>query len=185
VNQGEIMSSLLRIFAGMLLFVAVSAFAAEEAETKMAITTTAFLDEGIFPVLYTCDGKDISPQLDWTNVPAKTQTFALLMVDPGAPGGTFYHWILYNIPKSTASLPESLSKLPAGALAGTNSMKKAQYNGPCPPKGSMHTYIFTLYALDTKLNLPAGADGKKVLEAMQKHIVGETKLTGVYSRWLQ
>ncbi|HEX4044745.1 MAG TPA: YbhB/YbcL family Raf kinase inhibitor-like protein [Gammaproteobacteria bacterium] len=154
------------------------------AAKTFTLNTNAFLDEGTLPVLYTCDGKDVSPEFDWTNVPAKTQTFALILVDPTAPGGDFYHWVVYNLPKTTSKLLEG-DKLPAGAMAGKNGWNKAQYNGPCPPKGSAHTYIFTLYALDSKLDVPAGADGKTVVSAMQKHILGKVSLTTVFSRWLQ
>lgn len=179
------MSRLKLIIALLFSAFAVATYAEEAADTKLAMTTTAFLDEGIIPVLYTCDGKDISPQLDWTNVPAKTQTFALLLADPDTASGIFYHWVLYNIPKNTVTLSEGITKLPAGTLVGKNSMQKTQYNGPCPPKGATHNYYFTLYALDTKLTLPAGADAKAVLNAMKNHIVGETKLSSVYSRWLK
>lgn len=172
----------LSILAGMFVAITLAA-QAEEAKT-FTLNTNAFLDEGVLPVLYTCDGKDISPQLDWTNIPAKTEAFSLIMTDPDAPGGTFYHWIVYNIPKNTTELAQGSNKLPAGALTGKNGFGKMQYNGPCPPKRSSHTYLITLYALDSKLDLTAGVDGKKVEEAIQKHIVGKVKLTAVYSRWL-
>lgn len=178
------MSSIRMMIVCLLSVVSIAAFGEEAAAPKMAMTTTAFLDEGIIPVLYTCDGKNISPQLDWTETPAKTETFALVLSDPNATNGTFYHWVLYNIPKKTSSLPEGMKTPPAGTLVGTNSWKKSQYNGPCPPKGASHRYVFKLYALDTKLTLPANADAQAVLKTMQQHVIGETKLTGVYSRWL-
>jgi hypothetical protein len=167
-----------------LMSLTVQAAATAPAANPFTLNTTAFLDQGTLPVLYTCDGKNISPEFDWTNVPAKAQTFVLIMTDPTAPGGTFYHWIVYNIPKSTVQLPQGIDKLPSGALAGKNSWGKPQYGGPCPPKGSAHSYIVTVYALDTKLTLPAGAEGQAVLDAMQKHIVGKVALTAIYSRWL-
>ena len=106
-------------------------------------------------------------------------------MDPKAAKGSFYHWVLYNIPKNISSLPSTENKLPAGLTVGKNSLGNAQYKGPCPPKGAAHSYIFTLYALDTKLNLPAGADAQALLTAMDKHILAKTKLTATYSRWIK
>lgn len=163
-----------------------SAFADETADTSaFTLSTTAVLDQGPLAVLYTCDGKDLQPQFSWTNLPPTTQTLAIIFSDPDAPGGTFYHWVLFNIPKTTKELPEGMQKIPAGATLGKNSFDKTQYNGPCPPKGTAHTYVFTLYALDTKLNLPVNTDATTLLDAMQGHIVGRAKLTTVYSRWLK
>lgn len=163
-------------------FVSLSVSAEEETQA-FTLTTTAFLDQMTIPVLYTCQGKDISPEMNWVNVPAKTQTFALVMSDTDAPGGIFYHWVLFNIPKATNNLPEALTKAPAGALMGKNSFEKQQYNGPCPPKGKAHTYVFTLYALDSKLDLPDGSSGIDVLASVKKHTVGKAVLTGVYTPW--
>lgn len=166
------------VVALILLFSA----SAHAADTTFAMTTTAFLDEGVLPVLYTCDGKDLSPAFTWTNPPAGTEAYALIFVDQNT-ASPFYHWVIYNIPKTTTSLPQDLNKLPEGAVVAKNSFGKNQYNGPCPPKGSSHTYIFTLYALKTKLTIPKDADAKTVIEAAQQNAIGQTKLTTVYSRW--
>ncbi len=157
----------------------------EAANTKFTLNTNAFLDTGPMPVLYTCDGKNISPQLDWVNVPAKTQALAIVLKDPQAKNGTFYHWVVYNIPTSVTTLPEDSSKLPAGVGIAKNSDNKAAYTGPCPPKGSSHTYTFDLYALNSKLDVPAGADGKDVEKLIVKHMIEKAEITGVYSRWLK
>jgi Raf kinase inhibitor-like YbhB/YbcL family protein len=166
-----------------------SALAEEAAATKpaanpMTLTTNAFLDQGSLPVLYTCDGKDISPQLSWDGAPDKTQSYALIFSDLNAPKGNFYHWVIYNVPKSVTTLPQAMDKAPSGSLLGKNSWEKEKYNGPCPPKGDSHTYVFRLYALDTKLTLPKGADATTVLQAMDKHILGKVDLSAVYSRWI-
>ena len=163
---------------------AANAPAAKPATPPFAITSTGFLDQGTLPVLYTCDGNDISPEFAWTGAPAKTQTFVMIASDEDAPGGTFYHWVVYNIPKSVAELPQAMEKAPAGIQIGKNSYNKLSYNGPCPPKGSAHDYTFTLYALDSKLNVPKGADAKTVLNAMQHHIVDQVKIIAQFSRWL-
>ena len=157
----------------------------EEKPPKFELSTSAFLDEGVLPVLYTCDGKDLSPQIAWTNPPPKTKSFALIMSDPLAPKGTFYHWVLFNMSAKTTEIAEGMQPLATGSVLGQNDFGKTQYNGPCPPKGSAHTYIFTVYALDSNLSLKKGATAKDVLAAMQKHMLGQSKLTAVYSRWIQ
>lgn len=178
----------MKIFAAILTCLScllTTAFADEAAKPapKMTITSNAYLDKMAIPTLYTCDDKNVSPQLSWSDVPAKTVSLALVMKDIDAPSGTFYHWIFFNIPPSITELPQG-SNVPAGAISGKNSFGKTEYDGPCPPKGSAHNYIITLYALDAKLNLPNGADAQNVLDAMKNHIISQVELTGVYSRWI-
>ncbi len=173
-------------FFSSLLLISSPAFA-EDAAPKpdaMSLTTNGFLDKMAMPTLYTCDGKDVSPQLTWANVPAKTVSLALIMKDIDAPNGEFYHWVLFNIPKNTTELDQGAAA-PAGANMGLNSFSKAAYSGPCPPKGSAHTYIFTLYALDSKITLPKNADGPALIAALKDHVISHVELTGVYSRWIQ
>ncbi len=174
-----------------LLFASSAALAetaapAEPAEPapKLAITSNAFLDKMAMPTLYTCDGKDLSPGLTWTDPPAKTSAYAIIMNDIDAPDKNFYHWIVYNIPGKTLDIPQG-GPLPAGALTGKNNFDKPGYSGPCPPKGTAHNYVITLYALDNKLTLPKDASGTEVMAALKGHIIGQTELTGVYSRWIQ
>jgi Raf kinase inhibitor-like YbhB/YbcL family protein len=171
------------IITALGFLLSVGAYAADAPSTNFAMTTNAFLDTGALPTLYTCDSKDVSPQLSWINPPPKTQSFALIVSDPDAPDGTWYHWVVYNLSSKTTELAENAEKLPAGAISGKNSWGKTQYNGPCPPKGSIHNYEFTLYALDTKL--PPDADTKKVMDEIKKHTIKKAQLTTVYSRWLQ
>jgi len=148
------------------------------------LTSAAFAtDEGI-PRKYTCDGDDISPPLSWSEPPEGTQSFALICDDPDAPVGTWVHWVLYNIPADKRSLPEAIpaqAQLSDGSLHGKNSWKRRDYGGPCPPSGT-HRYFFKLYALDVTLNLGAGATKKKVLRAMEGHILAQVELMGTYSR---
>jgi Raf kinase inhibitor-like YbhB/YbcL family protein len=188
------MQILVRVLFGILLSMATIAHAeeakeaakeaAKEEKNPMVLNTNAFLDKGMFPTMYTCDGKDISPQFSWTGIPTKTKSLALVMEDPDAPNGNFYHWVIYNMPKTVKEIPEG-GKTPAGATIGKNSFDKLKYSGPCPPKGSSHTYTITLYALDTKLSLPKGADGSAVSKAIEGHVVGKIGLSTVYSRWIQ
>lgn len=140
-----------------------------------------FANQKTLPVYFTCKGKDISPELNWTNPPPKTESFALIFSDPDAPAGTFYHWVVYNIPKTATGFAQAISNLPMGASVGRNSWNSEQYKGACPPRGSSHHYAFTLYSLDSKLdNLALDADAEAVLKAMQGHIIAQAVLTATY-----
>jgi Raf kinase inhibitor-like YbhB/YbcL family protein len=145
------------------------------------LTSTAFAEGQTIPARYTCDGADVSPLLRWDGAPA-AQSFALIADDPDAPGGTFTHWVLFDIPAAQRELPEGQA---TGALgvAGRNDFGKAGYGGPCPPRGAPHRYIFTLSALDVAtLNLPANASRSDVEAAMRGHILGQAQLMGRYGR---
>src|SRR5690349_2431527 len=105
---------------------------------NLTLATPAFLDGGMVPIIYTCDGQDISPQISWANAPLKTQSFALILSDPDAPGGVWYHWVVYNIPADAKEFAENIQRFPGDTEVGKNSWDKAQYSGPCPPKGAAH-----------------------------------------------
>lgn len=148
------------------------------------LTSTAFSQGDPIPAKYTCDGQDISPPLGWSDPPQGTRSFALVNDDPDAPVGTWDHWVIYNLPSETRSLPEAVSsdaELPDGSRNGQNSWRRLGYGGPCPPSGT-HRYFFKLYALDTSLGLDPGAGKQQVLTAMEGHILGQAELMGVYSR---
>ncbi len=150
----------------------------------LKIISTAFTEGGMIPTQYTCDGRDISPPLSWTKGPEGTKSFALISDDPDAPMGTWVHWVAYNIPASSTSLPENVSKsekLDDGTLQGLNDFKKHGYGGPCPPGGT-HRYFFKLYALDTELKAGPDLTKKKLLREMEGHIIGKGELMGRYSR---
>lgn len=177
------MKKLLSLLACLLSTQHISAFAAMDPTTQsktFTLQTNAFRNLGSIPARYSCDGEDISPNLTWQNIPAKTQTFALIFSDPDAPMGNFYHWVLYNIPKTITQLPEGVTNFPQGILIGKNSWGKQQYNGPCPPKGSEHRYLLTLYALDSTLTLSAGADAETLMAAMQNHIIAKASISGTF-----
>lgn len=147
------------------------------------ITTTAFRDGGSISKRLTCDGPDVSPALSWSDPPAGTKSLAIIADDPDAPGGTWVHWVLYDLPPDTRKLPEGMTKdreLPNGALQGRNDFGKIGYNGPCPPRGSEHRYFFKLYALDSKTGLKAGATKRDLEHAMKGHILAQTQLIGKY-----
>lgn len=146
--------------------------------TPLMITSPAFVEGEPIPIKFSCDGEDISPALAWTDPPEGTLSFALIMDDPDAPGGTWVHWVLYNIPPETRMLPENVPAEPIladGSEHGKNSWGRADYGGPCPPSGT-HRYFFKLYALDTTL------DEDPLLGGMEGHILAEAQLMGVFSR---
>lgn len=149
------------------------------------LTSTAFSAGETIPKKFTCDGPDVSPQLKWNDPHANTQSIALIMDDPDAPGGTWVHWVLYDLPASTRELPEGVAKqeqLPSGARQGRNDFGKIGYGGPCPPPGKPHRYFFKLYALDAKLGLKAGATKADLERAMKGHILAQVELIGKYGR---
>lgn len=151
----------------------------------LSISSPVFQEGEGIPAKYSCEGQDISPPLAWGEPPADTNSFALIVDDPDAPGRVFTHWVLFNLPADSRELPEAVPAQPqlsSGALQGKNDFGKTGYGGPCPPPGRPHRYQFTLYALDQLLDLKSGASKQQVLEAMQGHILGQGQLTGTYQR---
>ena len=159
----------------------------EDINTEFVLTSSAFAEGAHIPVKYTCDGQNISPPLDWNQAPAGTVSFALIMDDPEA--GNYTHWVIFNLPPNSSNLPEDVpkvEKLASGALQGKIASGGIGYPigyfGPCPFKGSSHHYRFILYALDTSLDLAAGASKEQVLKAMEGHILAQSQLIGIYQR---
>ncbi|MDX1664198.1 MAG: YbhB/YbcL family Raf kinase inhibitor-like protein [Candidatus Promineifilaceae bacterium] len=149
----------------------------------LTLRSPAFTEGDFIPPQYTCDGADIAPPLTWHDLPSDVESYALIVDDPDAPGGTWTHWIVYNIPPEVEEFPEDLSSEhePALGVEGVNSWGESGYRGPCPPEGE-HRYFFKLFALNTVLDLEAGADRDAVLEAINGHILAEGQLMGVYER---
>jgi Raf kinase inhibitor-like YbhB/YbcL family protein len=150
---------------------------------EISLTSTAFEHGGGIPYLYTCEGDDISPPLQWSGAPVSTRTYAMVCEDPDAPRGTWIHWVLYNISGDALELTKAvptLPQLPSGARHGRNTAGDMAYAGPCPPPGKPHRYFFRLYALDISLNLPPGATKVELEQAMDQHIVAQGTLMGTY-----
>jgi hypothetical protein len=150
----------------------------------MQMTSREFNDGDLMPRQYTCDGRNASPPLAWTGVPRAARSLALIVEDPDAPGGSYVHWVLFNLPAEVTSLPEGIAPhgiVANGARQGMTSAQHIGYVGPCPPSGT-HRYVFTLSALDTRLDLDPGATKRNVIEAMQGHILDESTLIGRYRR---
>jgi hypothetical protein len=147
----------------------------------MDMLSTAFNSGDTIPDRFTCRGLNISPPLEWDQVPPEAGSLVLIMDDPDAPSGLFVHWVLYNIPPELQGLPEGIT--PDGDIrVGRSSFGQGGYGGPCPPKGGTHRYYFRLYALDQKLDLGNGATRTQVVDAMQKHILAQTELMGLFGR---
>jgi Raf kinase inhibitor-like YbhB/YbcL family protein len=150
----------------------------------MTITSSAFKEGGSIPSRYTCDGSDISPPLAWSQVPDGTRSLALICDDPDAPGGTWVHWVLYDLPAGASGLPEGVTTGADSGTAGTqgiNDFRRSGYGGPCPPGGS-HRYFFRLYALSKELALAPGATKRDLLGAMKGAVLTEAALMGRYRR---
>jgi Raf kinase inhibitor-like YbhB/YbcL family protein len=152
---------------------------------SFALDSTAFADGGAIPGRYTCSGADVSPALSWTGVPDGTRSLALIAEDPDAPGGTWTHWVIWNVPAEAASLPEGVppsETLEDGARQGRNDFRRIGYGGPCPPPGKPHRYFFHLYALDATLALKAGAARSELERAMKGHVLSKAERMGKYGR---
>lgn len=153
--------------------------------SAFALKSAAFEPGGLIPEQFSCQGSDISPALSWTDPPAKTQSFALIVDDPDAPAGTWVHWVAYDLPGTLRGLAQGVPKqeeVPGGGRQGVNDFEKLGYGGPCPPPGKPHRYFFKVYALDAKLNLKAGATKKDVESAMSGHILSKAELVGRFGR---
>ena len=154
----------------------------------MKLTSEAFAHNEEIPRRFTCDGRDASPPLAWSDLPEGTKSLALIVDDPDAPDPkapkrTWVHWVLYNIPAGAGSLPEAVKteELPSGTVVGLNDWERKDYGGPCPPIGS-HRYFHKLYALDTELPEVSPPSKANLLEAMEGHVLGSAELIGTYER---
>ena len=160
--------------------------AEEEGETamEMTITSPAFQEGEAIPVQFSCYGENFSPELAWSGVPEGTTSLVFILDDPDAPGGTWVHWVLFNLPAGTQGLDEKFPEdetLADGTRQGITDFGKTGYGGPCPPSGT-HRYFFKIYALDKRIDDAAIIDKKKLLKLMEGHIIGQGQLMGKYKR---
>ena len=146
------------------------------------LRSKAFSSGQNIPKLYSCNGKNISPQLSWTNAPANTKSFVLILWSPDWPQGTVYKWVLYNIPANIRELAEGDSdNLPETISKGQNSMGDDLYRGPCPPDDKPHRYIFTLYAVDdADLDIASSPQPEEVLSKLKRVTIEKTELAGIF-----
>lgn len=152
------------------------------AATHLSLTSPSIREGARISPRYTCEGEDRSPELRWAHAPEETRSFALIMDDPDAPGRTFTHWVLFDIPTSVDGLSEG--EAASIGRAGKNDFQGDGYGGPCPPPNDgEHRYYFRLFALDVEtLDVPAGARREDVERAMEGHVIGQTELMARFSR---
>lgn len=144
----------------------------------MKIFSPAWKEGDLIPSKYSCDGANVSPPLEWSDVPSGARSLALIVDDPDAPRGLFLHWLAWNIAVSERGLTEGAA---GSAVEGRNGFGKTGYGGPCPPGGT-HRYYFRLFALDAELDAPSGAVRERVERAMQGHILAQADFMGRYTR---
>ena len=187
-----------RLFAGSLLAPALALALAPAlhaappaAQPGLTLTTTAFHDGGVIPNKFTQDASTpVSPPLEWSHVPEGTVSFAIVVDDPDTAlrhtTDEVLHWLIFNIPGSSRSLPENVPHdptLPDGAIQGKNSGGVTGFRGPgAPAAGPYHHYLFQIYALDTKLSLGPDATREELLKAMDGHILAKGALVGRFQR---
>jgi len=154
----------------------------------LELSSPAFRSGGEIPSVHTCEGKDLSPALEWRNLPREARSLVLIVDDPDAPDPkapkmTWVHWILYDLPPAATGLPEAVGTgaLPAGTREGVNDWRRTGYGGPCPPIGR-HRYFFKLYALDAPLGDLALPTKAALEKAMQGHVLASAELMGTYEK---
>lgn len=152
--------------------------------SEFQLYSPAFAPGAAMPKDYTRDGANVSPPLTWRNPPVGTRALALICSDPDAPGGTWIHWVLFNLPVSWTELPERFPRLRefSGARQGVNSYRTWGYDGPAPPKGREHRYLFRLYALSRPLNLAPGIPAAQLEQALSPVLLAQAEYLGVYAR---
>lgn len=159
--------------------------AAALAAEKLSVTSTAFKSGACVPKKYTGDGQDFSPPIAWSKGPVSTKSYAISCLDPDAPVGTWWHWIIFNINPKTQQFYENIpktSKLAEGICQGLNDFQKPGYNGPAPPPGTLHHYHFKVIALDCLLKLAPSANKDAYTNAIKGHVLAEGELVGTYKR---
>jgi Raf kinase inhibitor-like YbhB/YbcL family protein len=151
------------------------------APESIELTSPAFGENDTIPTEFTCDGEEVSPPLEWSDVPSDAKELALLVTDPDAPGGDFVHWTVYGI--DPALRATTVDAVPERGKEGENGTGKAGYAGPCPPEGDdSHRYVFALYALEESSGLAAGASPQEVRSALNRSAIALGQLIGKYER---
>lgn len=142
----------------------------------LKVSSAEFSQAGSIPTKYTCEGDDVNPPLDISNIPEDVKSFAIIVDDPDAPGGTWVHWLVWNIPV-THHIRENENL----GVEGMNDFKRMHYGGPCPPSGT-HRYYFRIYGLDDLIGLKSGASRRDLEQAMRSHILAYGETMGSYKK---
>lgn len=156
------------------------------AVSNFTLSSPAFEDRSMIPADFTCSGQNVSPEISWANPPMNTRSFALVLIDLSAPSGKeIVHWLVYNIAGESEQLVQHQIKsemLPNNSMQGINYLGNVGYDGPCPPLGEKHTYVFTLYALDALLDIGPKRTYADLQKAMAGHILGKASLSCFYKK---
>jgi len=171
------------VLIGMLVGLG-TAYTDDRPTPPFIVISAPWTNGGMIPLVFTCQGSNLSPAISWHSVPPQAKSIVLIMEDPDAPVGLWVHWVLYNIPVTVTNLPQNLSEeflRRHGISSGKNSWGKTGYGGPCPPSGT-HRYFFRIYALDRTLQFDTPPSRTDILQAMEGHIVGEGVVMGRYRR---
>ncbi|TSC60238.1 MAG: PEBP family protein [Parcubacteria group bacterium LiPW_15] len=170
------------VFVVILIVIAAGfLFVYARPQTQMELKSFSFDKNGVMPSRLSCDGGNLSPHLTISGVSAAAKSLALIVDDPDATrGGTFTHWIIWNIPAGTTDMLEG--QYPQGAIQGRNDFGSSSYGGPCPPSGVTHSYHFKLYALDALLSLSTDSTVQDLEPEIEKHLIEKAELVGTYSR---
>lgn len=145
---------------------------------RLEVTSRSFQHLGLIPSLHSCEGEDISPELEFKGAPEGTESYAIIVEDPDAPVGTFDHWLCWNLAKE----PQKIGEGERPPVQGINHFGEYHYRGPCPPRGKPHRYFFKVFALDTRLALEEGSNKQELEAAMKGHIVAAGEMIGLYQR---
>ncbi|HEX5168245.1 MAG TPA: YbhB/YbcL family Raf kinase inhibitor-like protein, partial [Cyclobacteriaceae bacterium] len=142
----------------------------------LKISSPAFRSGEFIPGKFTCQGQDVNPPIQIEGIPQETKSLALIVDDPDAPGGTWVHWVVWNIP-----MIESISENSVPGEEGWNDFRRTGWGGPCPPSGA-HRYFFKVFALDTTLKLPTTTTKRQLEDAMKGHVLAKGELIGKYKK---
>jgi Raf kinase inhibitor-like YbhB/YbcL family protein len=170
----------------LLMMLAASMLAASSirAQSKMEIRAEAFASGASIPEKYTCSGENLSPALTMSGVPPAAKALVLIVDDPDAPSGRFFHWVVYNLPPSATHIEAGIKQsttMPGGGVQGRNDFGRIGYGGPCPPPGSPHHYRFRVFALNAQVS-PGTDTGAAIEQAMQGHVLASSEIVGTFGR---
>jgi len=174
-----------------VILIAGATLAAQTAPQKIVVGSPTLQADRTMPRDYTPDGRNLSPPLTWSDLPAGTKEIAVICEDPDAGNPPpFVHWVIYKIPATAKALPEGIPIDPAaampaaiaGAIQGVSGFRRAIYRGPAPPPGKPHHYHFVVYALDGDLGLKPGLNRAELLTAIQGHVIGQGEIVAIYER---
>ncbi len=166
------------IGAGLLLLLSCAQETKEP--QQMVLASDAFGHNADIPALFTCDGRNYSPPLSWEKIDSAV-TYALICEDPDVSAGPYIHWIVFNLPPTVINLPAQANIAALGGDEGTNTKGGANFTGPCPPGKATHRYYFTVWALDTRLNLSSSVTVTPFKESLRGHIIAQGTLMGYYA----